>query len=779
MGSRERSLLAAAGWLAVVTLCVLVLATRWDVRSDLTAFLPRHSDGVGALLTGPLQRNPASKLILAAIEGGDAGARARVSDRLVARLGAHAAIARVSNGRLPPPETLERLFRYRYLLSPAADARHFGVESLRRQFQALRRDLAAGFSLLPKQYVPADPTRELESMLRALAPPQAIHRAGGVWASADGRRALLMIETAAAGLEPAAQAEALAAVDAAFAAVREPGLTLQTSGAGVIAARSQQTVGAEAQRFAIASTILLAAVLFFFYRSWVPVALGGLPAVTGVLAGLAAVLLAFGYVQGITLAFGITVLGVAIDYALHLFSHAQAQVPLAATARRIWPVLRLGVITTVAAYVVLLFSGIEGLVQLGLLAATGLVAAAGVTLWVLPHLAGPAGSPRHEAWLRALRRLPEAGSAVRVLLGAAAIAALILLLSIQPFPWQEDIGALVPVPEHERALERELRAALGAPDARHLVVIDGETPEVVLARSEELARALTGLVDAGELRGFDYPARYLPSAETQQARQRALPAPEVLRERVADAIRDLGFRPGLFEPFIADVAASRSLKPLTLTDVRGSALEQVLSGQLFAWGDKWIGLVTLRDVRDSRALTPWFAARARPGVSYVDLKAESERLLGEFRDRALRQVGWGAAVIAAVVLLGVRSLRTTGLVLLPIAMAIILALAALLALGQAISLFHLIALLLVFGIGVDYTLFLSRRGDNCAEGLRTRHALLACAASTLTVFGILSMSRIPVLRAIGLTTTIGLVAVLVTSWAFTMPAGRERAVSKE
>jgi predicted exporter len=64
-------------------------------------------------------------------------------------------------------------------------------------------------------------------------------------------------------------------------------------------------------------------------------------------------------------------------------------------------------------------------------------------------------------------------------------------------------------------------------------------------------------------------------------------------------------------------------------------------------------------------------------------------------------------------------------------------------------------LLLVFGIGIDYGLFFSRREPDVRMRQRTFHALSICALSTVSVFGILSLSAVPVLQDIGITVWVG------------------------
>ena len=97
-------------------------------------------------------------------------------------------------------------------------------------------------------------------------------------------------------------------------------------------------------------------------------------------------------------------------------------------------------------------------------------------------------------------------------------------------------------------------------------------------------------------------------------------------------------------------------------------------------------------------------------------------------------------------------------VLLPMALTTLLILAVLRGLGVELNLFHLVALILAAGLGLDYALFFDHAGDDRADQLRTLHALIVCSLMTLLVFSLLALSSIPVLRAIGSTVAIGVFA---------------------
>jgi predicted exporter len=80
--------------------------------------------------------------------------------------------------------------------------------------------------------------------------------------------------------------------------------------------------------------------------------------------------------------------------------------------------------------------------------------------------------------------------------------------------------------------------------------------------------------------------------------------------------------------------------------------------------------------------------------------------------------------------------------------------------GTSINILHLLGLLLVLSIGVDYAIFLSTTGGNDADRATTLLSLCVACASTCLSFGLLALSSSPALRALGLTTSIGVLVSL-------------------
>ncbi len=770
-------------WLAALAVAA-ALAAGARYSADLSAFLPRAPTPAQRLLVEQLRDGAVGRVMLVAIEGADAAARARLSRELAERLRADARFAFVANGAAQGAERERRLlFEHRYLLSPAVTPERFSAAGLREAIGETLDLVASSAGGLAQALLARDPTGETARIATAqLAEGPRPALAHGVWASRDGERALLLARTAAPGADTDAQEQAMQAARAAFAAAAAragaPEARLRLTGAGVFAVESRALIKREVARVAALGLALIAALLLFAYRSPRALALGLLPVLTGALVGVAAVAAGFGVVHGITLGFGATLIGESVDYAIYLFVQSGgARDAREAWLAQFWPTIRLGVLTSMIGFAALLASGFPGLAQLGLYSVCGLAAAALFTRYVLPHLL-PAGFGVRELAAFGLRlaRWRAAASRWRWLVALLCAAAALMLFTQRGALWASDLSALSTVSAQDQAYDGRLRADLGAPDARYLVVARGEDEQEALRAAERVAAALRPLVVQGVIAGYDSPARYLPSDAAQAARAASLPEPQALRERLARALRGLPLRASRLEGFVADAAQVRAGARLTRASLEGTALGLALDALLQQRADGWHALVPLRAPASGPSALVIDAAQVREallgsGAVFLDLKAEADALYAGYLHEAIALAAAGVAAVLLLLMLALRSAARVGRVAAPLGAAVLVTAAALAAAGQTLNLLHLVGMLLVVAVGSNYALFFERAGG--APAPRVLASIALANATTVIGFGVLATSSVPVLRAIGATVALG--TLLALAFAAALSGARDDA----
>lgn len=763
MSPSARRLAFALLWLATLAVAAVWVGRHLEMSGDLRRFMPAAQTPAQKLLIDELGEGPGSRLLLIALRGDAPEVLAAQSDALRARLAARDDFVLVANGGQAGLDAIpEHLRPYRYLLSPTLDSQRFDADTLADALAERVQDLGSPAAPLIEPLLPADPTLETLKLAEAWEPAHLPQRLHGVWFDRAGARALLIAQTRAAGFDPTGQQVAVHAVRDAFADVRGGSRSeLVLSGPGAFSVEIGGRTQREASLIGTIDSLVFIALLWLAYRSWKAPLLGGLPLATGGLAGLAAVALGFDGVHGITVAFGFTLIGVAQDYPIHLFSHQRPGLSPWASARALWPTLGTGVASTCIAYLTFFVSGVDGLKQLAVFTVVGLGTAALGTRFVLPALIDPDGraafrdaaaSPRlARLWTRVAGwpRLGVVGG-----LAFAAIAVSVIALAPGPF-WQNDLSRLTPVPRDALAVDARLRDELGAPDVRYVIVLQGRSADEVLRASERLWPALEQLRGRGALGGYDLAARYLPSAATQRARQARLPDATTLRDALDAAVAGSPFRADAFGPFLAEVERARHLPPLTARDLAGTPLASSVEGLLLQRDGHATALVSLSGIADPAVIE---RIARRHGAQLLDLKQASESLVAEYRERVLWALALASLLLAATVWVALRSPARVLRVLAPMALTTLLILAVLRAAGIELNLFHLVALILAAGLGLDYALFFDHAGDERDEQLRALHAIIVCSLTTLLVFSLLALSSIPVLRAIGGTVALGVVS---------------------
>ncbi len=710
-------------------LLTLVAATagvlRLELSYDLSAFLPPPGNSAQTLLTKRLGTGPGAQLIFVELTNSNRAAAAALGDQVRE----HPFVRRVlPEAGLLSSDSLPRvLWQNRLLLGDLPVEPETWMDVLNQRMDDLM--FAADDDLL--NLIAGDP---------ALLSLDALSRftTGASQPAFDqGSTQYLMIETAVPGFELTAQTELIADLRSMLSTHRSATMI----GNPVYAVDLQTSVRKEATLFSSLAGFLLLLLMIVRFRSVHRVIGVALPLAAGGAIGLLTLTLAFEAVHGITLAFGFTLLGVAIDYPLHLFIHADRS----PGSRGVWPVLSLGILSTLIAYGAFMFSGTLGVQQLGVFAFAGIAAAALTAAWITGTSSDDQKTPSDE-----VTSTPQ-----RLRWWPAATVLTISATLLYNYPmFNDDLSSMTPVNPDLLAADATVRQQLGVTDMRYLVSVRGASEEQVLRRTEQTLQQLVPLQESGDLAGVQSVTHILPSKHTQRQRHDLIRALSV--DTFEAILTQSGLEPAAFTPFTDTIVRQKQRQTyITLERLRqdklvGSTVENLL----FVDGDSWVSLLFMRKLSDPGAVASLFVES--PDVELIDLKRTSEDLVKGYRTQLMGILLVALALIAT--LLSVRQTPRKSAWLILSAIAAVACAAACSAIWhEGLSLFDLIALTLVAGLGLDYVLFYSRERSGSDDGA-TAEAVFICALSSFAVFGILSLSSIPVLQGIGTTVSVGVVA---------------------
>lgn len=514
------------------------------------------------------------------------------------------------------------------------------------------------------------------------------------------------------------------------------GVPLFAEAAAVQANAEVSTVG-----FGSLAAIML--IMFFAFRSPRPLLLVVLSVGMGVATGLSVCVLIFGKVHLMTLVFGAGLVGVAEDYGIHYFASRQAQPARdrRELLRHLTPGLFMAMLTSVAGYVMLAIAPMPGLRQVAVFSSGGLAGAFLTVLAWFPYLdRGEVKSTRFAtAWAATRSKWPSLSR--KALAIGVLVTTVVTFIGVSRLSALDDIRALQSSPPALIDAQRIIAATIGLPSPAQFFIVRGDDEAQRLEREEALTLKLQRLAKEGVLTGHEAVSSWVPSPARQEA-QRALftRTRDAVISRLEDELDDA---PGprvestlLTVDTLLATSLGEALRPLWLKDAS----------------------VVLVHAPKRDRLDELGALSSLPGVRFVDRTADLSSVMRRWRVGMTELLLAGYTVIFLALFSRFRGRAWRAL--LPTAVASGLALATVGFLGEPLTLFHVLALWLLLGMGVDYGIFLLEHSADQGEAWL---AVGLGAVSTLLSFGLLAVSTTPAIHAFGVTLGVGVTLVWLLS----------------
>jgi len=379
-----------------------------------------------------------------------------------------------------------------------------------------------------------------------------------------------------------------------------------------------------------------------------------------------------------------------------------------------------------------------------------------ISLRVLPDLlyAVPPLPPRSRAsaarlgvFLGGVAGLPRAVLMLPVGVG------LLGLLTLPRLEWSDDMSSLTHFDPEFVAENLRVRERVSSFDEARFVLGLAPDPATAVDLNDRIHARLEGAVAEGALDGVRSLHRLLWSEDLQRRNWSLVGADPLLYERTEAVFRGEGFRPGALRPF-GEYLAAAAPSPLTLEELQSGPLADLLAPFVFPLGDQVAVVTYLRNLRSPDAVRA--ALADLQGVHLLDQHNFVNDIYREFRETTLRQMLVGSALVLLLLALRYRAWRPVLAAFLPSVLVAVLVLSMLSLAGVRANLLHVMSLMMVMGMGVDYGVFLvDSAGDREAFGATMLSLLMSCL-TTAFVFGTLAFSSQPALQSIGVTTGVGI-----------------------
>ncbi len=753
---------------------------RLEVRDDIESMLPDDTSQVADDFRR-LQQAPFSRKVLISLNGSQIISTATLleaADDLAAALSPEYFSRAVTGPALLENHQLPEWLESRLPLLLGEDdlqriANGLTPERVQEQLETGYLRMLSPEGWLLKGVIRRDPL-DLRNLglekLRFVNPISKTRLHDGHFLSADGHHALILADSSVAITDSGEGAKMLEQFQQAADGMLPKGVEARLVSGHAYTVANAEAIQRDLFIVLTVSTLGLAALFLLFLRSLralfvflVPVSVVGLAAV--------AVSWCYPAVSGVTLGFGAVLLGVTVDFGLHVYfalrqNEAEPEVALGRVSR---PVL-FGALTTLAGFAVLLTSSLPGQRQLAVFAMTGITAALLLALIVLPHLVV-------SGWRPAPRRLYQSLFIERrrkplLLLFFWLVVMVGCLWKVADVPVNGELRSLSLMPPELLKSEQELQQTWGNLRSMAMVFAEGGDLQEALGANDMLFELLRRELPDAPVVSL---APLLPSAAVQQAnlqrwqsfwQQRG----ESTRRLLQQAGASRGFSEAAFAPFFADLQRQPEL--VTVDSLRQLGFGDLLDVLLLD-NETGVQLVTLLPDTPQVAALLTSEAALPPGIHLVSQSRFGQEVGEAIRADFLRFITLaGVAVLIMVALL----LRRPGqilLALLPVVSGLVVMLGTMGWLGMEFNLFNIVATILVIGLGVDYGIFMVCRGEP-GDDRGTRRAVLVAGLTTLVGFGALVFAEHPALHSIGTTVLLGIGGAVPTALLVVPALQRER-----
>lgn len=784
-------------WRLVVWLLLMLSASLWTlqlwqngarVQSDILAMLPHlQQDKLTERALNQVEATLADQVYIALVAKNETTAIAaakllmqKLEDDLVAR-GKQGALTDIRSADIQLGEELGQFYfphRFKLLTAPQAEA--LASQNIESLIEAATAQLYNAFSYANSNLLAQDPLLLFPANLLALAPSSKVRASQGILLANQGDNvaAVVMAKGRESAFNPNAQLAQMTVLTQGLDAVKQsyPDITVLKAGALFHALAATQTAKSEISILGLASLLGVIALVWLAFRSVMPLLLAIVTISSGLLLAVTFTLSVFGELHLLTLVFGTSLIGIAIDYSFHFYCErlSDTERSAKATVAYIFPTVTLAFITSALAYVGIGLAPFPGMQQVAIFCAAGLLGAYLTLILAYPLLAGsrlPEGSRPLALAGTYLACLTQLSKRFTTPLGMGMFALVILIWclgGITKLTVDDDIRHLQQSPASVTEPENQLRQLLSGGTDNQFLLVRAPNEEALLQQLERVSPMLDTAITNQELGNYVSLSRYLPSHQRQDTAYRL--QSKIYQTQLEQVLTSLGLdenlKPELQAAYLAakteyitpaaffTLGAGKQLAPLWLAP--NEANWPVSNGALnddrasADHGADYGAIVLLGGIQQIDALKARFAHDE--SVQLIDKVADISAVMGHYRLLTLKLLALALGIALLLFSLNFGFKKAAVVVAVP-ALAALLTLATLGLTGSPLSLFHALALILVFGIGIDYSLFFASAQNH---GKAVMMAVFMSACSTLLAFGLLAFSQTQAIHYFGLTLSLGI-----------------------
>ncbi|MBP0905266.1 MMPL family transporter [Mariniflexile gromovii] len=541
-------------------------------------------------------------------------------------------------------------------------------------------------------------------------------------------------------------------------------------GGTLIAVANANQIKADIQiTVSIAMSILLLILIFFYKRVSISIILF-IPTVFGALVAMALLFLIRTKISAISLGIGSVLLGVTLDYALHILTHIRSNNNIKALYKEITKPVLMSSLTTALAFLCLLFIESQALQDLGIFAAVSVLSASVFALVFIPQVYKlQVKASTKKTVIDALASYPFHKKKWAII--GVVLVFVVSIFTYNKVTFNNDLNTLNFEPKALLDAQKRLDALTNLSSKSVYIAAYGDSDEDALLVNDAIFSKLKNLQTQDKILRFSSIGSLIHSKDVQTKKIQfwdAFWSSEKIEKTKTNLIESgnaLGFKPSTFNRFYEHLHTA--FKPLSVADY--THLKTIASEDFITSKENFTTITTLVKVQDENAQQLVDAFKNFKQTVVIDRKQMNETFLGNLKTDFNRLVLYSSIVVFLLLLLFYRSFSLTLVTAIPIGLTWMVTIGVMGLFGIQFNIFNIIISTFIFGLGIDYSIFITnallheyQTGEKTLPTHKT--SIILSVVTTILGVGVLIFAKHPALHSIASVSIIGILSALAISF---------------
>lgn len=539
-------------------------------------------------------------------------------------------------------------------------------------------------------------------------------------------------------------------------------------GSPVIAVANAQQIKKDIQNTVMISMTVLLILLIYYFRNFFTPIIVFLPTVFSVLLALLILYFIKDKISAISLSVGAILIGITIDYALHILTHYKHNNNIEELYKEITQPIILSSATTAVSFLCLVFVRSEALKDLGLFAAITVIFSSVTALIIVPQLY----KPKQKEDKHSTNFIDRIGSYPyeknKPLIIGCSIIIIACLFGFRHVGFNEDIGDLNYIPKELKISEAKLQKLSDITSKSIYTISYGDSEEEALTRNTRLSQFLEKEKREGKILSYNSLGNVVLSEKDQKQRievwNKFWDGDKKTRtvSELVNSGNQFGFNSSAFDNF--NEILNKNYTALSLKDY-----EKVKALQISEFLSNENGFYTVSNVvkLDEKKRNTFIKdVEKNHDALAIDRQQMNENFLGLLKRDFSTLINYSLLAIVLTIIVFFRNFELTILTMFPIVLTGIVTAGILYFLGLELNIFSTVVCTLVFGVGDDFSIFLTQAmqkehttGKNELPTYRT--SIILAVFTTILSIGSLIFARHPALHSLALVALIGMFSVII------------------